>query len=76
MSYAEAEQAVTDIEAAIELAANLESQLTDAILETDVGTITTLQEKITQLKATLEAAKDTINSTVEAMKSIESSVKG
>ena len=76
MSYAEAEQAVTDIEAAIELAANLESQLTDAILETDVGTITTLQEKITQLKATLEAAKETINSTVEAMKSIESSVKG
>ena len=76
MDYSKAEATVTNIQEAIELSDKLIGELTEAILQTSVGSITTLQEKITQLKSTLEAAKTTIEGLIPTMKSIESDVKG
>jgi len=76
MDYSKAEATVTNIQEAIELSDKLIGELTEAILQTSVGSITTLQEKITQLKSTLDAAKTTIEGLIPTMKSIESDVKG
>ena len=76
MNYGNAEQAVAKIKEAIEICNKLIEKLTEEILQTSVGSITTLQEKITKLKTTLEAAQTDIESTVTAMKGIESDVKG
>ncbi len=76
MDYGKAESAKAKIQEAVEICEKLIAELTEAILQTSVGSITTLQEKITQLKATLEAAEKTIEDQIKAMQDIEKDVKG
>ena len=75
MDYSKAEATIKNIEEAIEICEKLIAELTEDILQTSVGTITTLQEKIVNLKSTLEAAKSDIKSLVENMMNTESTVK-
>ena len=76
MDYGELDALVTDLGEAITLAEKLSGQLTDSILQTDVGTIATLQVKIDELKAALDAAKATTDGLKATMQGIETDVKG
>ncbi len=76
MDYSELDSLITELGEAITLAEKLSGQLTDSILQTDVGTIATLQEKINKLKAALETAKGTTDGLKTTMQGIENEVKG
>ncbi len=76
MDYSELDSLITELGEAITLAEKLSGQLTDSILQTDVGTIATLQEKINKLKAALETAKGTTDGLNTTMQGKENEVKG
>ncbi len=76
MDYGELDAVITDLGEAITLAGTLSGQLTDAILQTSVGSISTLQTKIDDLKALLEAAKTAAEGIKGTMQGIETEVKG
>ena len=76
MDYSELDSVVTDLTDAIALAESLSGQLTDAILQTSVGEIATLQEKIDTLKSALETAQTAASGLKGTMQGIESEVKG
>ena len=76
MDYSELDSVVTDLTDAIALAESLSGQLTDAILQTSVGSIATLQEKIDTLKSALEAAQTAASGLKGTMQGIENEVKG
>ncbi len=74
--YELANDAKTKIEDASKMCDTLIAELTEEILQTSVGSISTLQEKITQLKATLDDAATTIGTTVSSMHDTEDAAKG
>ena len=76
MDYGELDAVITDLGEAITLAGTLSGQLTDAIILTDVGTISTLQTKIDDLKVLLETAKTAAEGAKGTMQGIETEVKG
>lgn len=76
MDYSELDSVVTDLTEAIALAESLSGQLTDAILQTSVGDIATLQEKIDTLKGALETAQTAASGLKGTMQGIENEVKG
>ena len=76
MDYSKATTAKNLIDNAIKNCDTLIGQLTEAILQTSVGSIATLQEKITELKGTLDAASSAIQTDMDDMVTIEAGVKG
>ena len=74
--YGIAEDAKNKIMDASTMCDTLIAELTEDILQTSVGSISTLQEKITQLKTTLDDAVKTIEDTVKGMKDTEKAAKG
>lgn len=76
MDYSELDALVTELGDAITKAETLSGQLTDSILQTSVGTIATLQEKIDNLKTALDSAKTTADGLKATMQAIETDVKG